>query len=391
MEIVNPLLIGNPVNYWILRIALFVILIFCGWGVSYKTNTNRQYWLWTAPIILSYSLFFGLRYGRGADYFHYYQDLVSTPFTDYSEPLYLLWIDIFKVTDLPYYLGFVFYSFLLILGVALMVKHCQKAAIWVYPIFVLLTPSSENLIRQYFAAAFILIAVAAYYNGKLKWAIVYALVALNIHFSSFFIIGVCLVAKYVKASRKVNLILPILLVVIYLFTYFLWDNSYFGWVADILSKISLSEDTAGAAYLENADRWFTDEGDLNVIMGRTVGVQSLLKQATTFLSDFIVIILGYKIIKRQPKWNIIFWCSYLAIILNNIRGGIEMYARFYNWVVIFLPFMYGLIIINLKSLTKSQLIRVAIIAILLIQFGYYGIIRSIGSIGYSGCAFVWDL
>lgn len=68
-----------------------------------------------------------------------------------------------------------------------------------------------------------------------------------------------------------------------------------------------------------------------------------------------------------------------------------MYARFYNWVVIFLPFMYGLIIINLKSLTKSQLIRVAIIAILLIQFGYYGIIRSIGSIGYSGCAFVWDL
>lgn len=126
-------------------------------------------------------------------------------------------------------------------------------------------------------------------------------------------------------------------------------------------------------------------------MGRTVGVQSLLKQATTFLSDFIVIILGYKIIKRQPKWNIIFWCSYLAIILNNIRGGIEMYARFYNWVVIFLPFMYGLIIINLKSLTKSQLIRVAIIAILLIQFGYYGIIRSIGSIGYSGCAFVWDL
>lgn len=391
METVNPLLIGNPINYWILRIILFVILIFFGWGVSYKANTKKKYWIWTTPIIISYSLFFGLRYGRGADYFHYYQDLVSTPFADYSEPIYIIWIDLFKTLHLPYYFGFIFYSFLLILGVALMLKHCPKAAIWVYPIFVILTPSSENLIRQYFAAAFILFSVAAYYNKKIKWAIVYAIIALNIHFSSAFIIAVCAIAKFIKPRQKINLILLCLLIVIYLFTYFFWDNSYFEGVADFLSKISVSDDSAGAGYLENADRWFTDEGDLNVIMGRETGISSLLNQTVMFISDVIVILLGYKYIKNKPTWNILYWCSYLAIILNNIRGGIEMYARFYNWTVIFLPFMYGLIIVNLNDLIKSRFVRYCIVAVFAIQFGYYGIIRSIGSIGYAGCAFVWDL
>ena len=66
--------VGEPIVYWFLRIFLLIVLIYCGWGISYDTPKRYNKYAWFAGI--SYSLIQGLRWLRGADYPHYYNDIV---------------------------------------------------------------------------------------------------------------------------------------------------------------------------------------------------------------------------------------------------------------------------------------------------------------------------
>lgn len=67
--------VGEPIVYWFLRIFLLIVLTYCGWGISYDTPKRYNKYAWFAGI--SYSLIQGLRWLRGADYPHYYNDIVT--------------------------------------------------------------------------------------------------------------------------------------------------------------------------------------------------------------------------------------------------------------------------------------------------------------------------
>ena len=83
---------GDPFVYWSFYVLLVLILTYCGWGISNddEKQTHFRKYAWIAGI--SYSLIEGLRWLRGADYYHYYMDL-DTNFkagvcTPDPEPLY---------------------------------------------------------------------------------------------------------------------------------------------------------------------------------------------------------------------------------------------------------------------------------------------------------------
>ena len=67
--------VGDPIIYWILRILLLAILFFCGWGISKDAPARYNKYAWLAGS--AYSLIEGLRWLRGADYPHYYNDIVT--------------------------------------------------------------------------------------------------------------------------------------------------------------------------------------------------------------------------------------------------------------------------------------------------------------------------
>ena len=153
---------GDPIVYWILRFITFFSLLYSGYCISFKLNNNdsREYWRYSLPALIIYSLNYGLRWNRSYDYYHYYLDLTSDNlWTDYDEPLYLLWIDFFKFTELPYWVAFIFYSAILMYSFMLLLKKFPKAAVWALPLFFILPRNVDNFVRQYFATAFVFIGL----------------------------------------------------------------------------------------------------------------------------------------------------------------------------------------------------------------------------------------
>ena len=143
---------GDPILYWILRFIVLLSFFLSGYLISYKDKNGRNYWKYSSICIIFYSLIEGLRWNRGVDYPHYYQDLTGKLFTDYDEIVYWGWIQFFKFTGLPYWVGFIFYSFVFVYGFCFLIKKFKNQAIWALPLFFIVTiSSSENLIRQFLA------------------------------------------------------------------------------------------------------------------------------------------------------------------------------------------------------------------------------------------------
>ena len=144
--------LGDPILFWVLRLVVLLSFFLSGYLVSYKDKEGKFYWKYSSICIIIYSLVEGLRWNRGRDYPHYYQDLTGSLFTDYDEIAYLTWIEFFKFTGFPFWVGFIFYSFLFVYGFCFLIKRFRAQAIWALPLFFIVTVSaSENLIRQFLA------------------------------------------------------------------------------------------------------------------------------------------------------------------------------------------------------------------------------------------------
>ena len=69
--------IGDPTIFWILRLVVFLSLLYSGYLISYKDKDGKSFWKFSSIGISVYSLVEGLRWNRGIDYPHYYQDLTG--------------------------------------------------------------------------------------------------------------------------------------------------------------------------------------------------------------------------------------------------------------------------------------------------------------------------
>ena len=183
---------GNPFIYWTLKSLLLVILFYVGYLISFKDKDGINYWRNCAIAIVAYSLEIGLRWNRSYDYPHYYQDLTGSLSTDYSDIIYLWWIDAFKASALPFWMAFIFYSFILIIGFCLVMKHYQQYAYLALPLFMLIPGEmAENHIRQFFAFSFVLIGYYYLLLRNYTFNIFFFLIAIGIHsgiaFAVFFV------------------------------------------------------------------------------------------------------------------------------------------------------------------------------------------------------------
>lgn len=217
--------VGDPVIYWILRIILLCILLFCGYGIGHYPKHSNVF-IYIAALF--YSLIQGLRWQRGVDYVHYYNDLVSLfgryggsigyEITPDPEPLYKFWVYIFFYSDLPYYFAFIIYSLLLIVPILMIAKKYNKIAIYLLPIFYLITcTSSENLVRQYFALSFLEFAYVAYLYNRKIWMYILLLCVPLIHLSGLFGCVLFVFFTYFNVKIRKPYILMILLAIVTFF------------------------------------------------------------------------------------------------------------------------------------------------------------------------------
>lgn len=377
-------MIGDLFLYNILKISLLLILFIYGFCIS-KSHNKRSLLITGVITIIAFSLIEGLRWNRGPDYYNNYLLLTSNTIeiTEY-EPLYNAIISTFRMLSLPYWLCFVLFSFLYIYSFTKVVKEFPKAAIWALPVMFLTTIAAhENLIRQFLAISFILFAYYFYIKQKKVPMLLCLLCVFNIHFSGIFAIAMFGLVIFFKLEKYIRT--PMILVGAYILLYFFWDTSYLSPLTNTLSNLDIGNEDM-QHYLDNADRWFTDEGSLSELHGTSNKI-SLVKIFFDLITNCTIIYFGFLAIKQDKRLRIPYWFTFFAIIIFVLGGDIEIYSRFAWWLYIFMPIMLGSIWYSAPMKPK---IRIALISI--IAFSYaYAFIRGFSDIPYSGYAFVWDL
>lgn len=381
---------GDPTIYWTLYVLLTLILSFCGWGISKDDEKQSQFnkYAWIAGI--SYSLIEGLRWLRGADYYHYYMDL-DTNFkagvcTPDPEPVYEWWVNLFHMTGLHPSIAFIIYSALLIFGVLLIFKSYPKAALWGLPLFFLMTNSqTENIIRQTLATSFLIFAYVAYLNEKKKLMLAMLCVVPLIHSAGLYGVALFLVFIYVKVPLRQ----PWILVALFLFAYYFWNPDWFQGFADYLSKLNLGDNVKGQGYLDNSDRWFTSEGSIANVLGKGATQLSMLYVSVNFLVNLFTVWFGFYASRDDRKLQTVYYFAYVALIIQTMAGDIELFVRFSQWTNLLTPILVGVMFAKIK-LPQVNNLQVLIYIVFAINYIFYGLIRSIGTLPYAGCGFIWD-
>lgn len=381
---------GDPFVYWSFYVLMVLILTYCGWGISNddEKQTHFRKYAWIAGI--SYSLIEGLRWLRGADYYHYSMDL-ETNFkagvcTPDPEPIYELWVNVFHSTGLHPSIAFIIYSALLIYGVLLIFKRYPKAAVWGLPVFFLMTNSqTENIIRQTLASCFLIFAYVAYLDDKKKLMFAMLCVVPLIHSAGLYGVALFLFFTYVKIPLKQ----PWILVALYLFAYYIWNPDWFQGFADYLSKLNLGDNVKGQSYLDNSDRWFTSEGSIATVLGNGVAQFSMLYITVKFLVNLFIVYFGFYACRNDRKLQTVYYFAYIALIIQTMAGDIELFTRFAHWTDLMAPILVSFVITKV-NMSKNKQYKILVYTVFAINFIFYGLIRSLGSLPYAGCGFIWD-
>lgn len=387
---------GNPITYWLLRSILLVSLLWSGYCISYKDPKGKYFWRYASVSIILYSLIQGLRYMRGADYSGYMAGFINGyGEKDEVEPLWQVFLYVFHLFNFHYSIGFVICSALLIYSFARVLKHFPNAAFWAFPLFLLLTGSSENIVRQYVAASFFLLAFDSFLSKKVFKMYIELIICYLIHFSAIWIALIFLILIKKKSIKSKSIYTPLVLYFIYVFVFFFWDVSLFKYVVEFVELMNPQTIRGGTMYIENASDFFTEAGSINLILGTNGGHNSWIFNTIEFISSSIVIIVGYTEVRNDIKLFVVYVFAYLAILFHTLGADIQVYARFYNWFVVLSSIIYGVITFghceDNKNGTLSKPILIAFYSVFFfLQFYCYGFLMRIGSVGYAGCAFIWD-
>ncbi len=378
--------IGDPIFMWILNTILMFVLIYSGYGITYKNKSKFS--SYAGLSLLFYSLIEGLRWMRGVDYFHYYQDLATgfkgSYVTGNPEILYELFCKTFHSLGWPVPLAFIFYSFLLLFSFILVLRHFRDTAIFALPLFYVMTVSAtENHIRQFLAISFVFFAYDAYLCNKRKRSYFLLCLSAFIHSSLLVVFPFYILLTLKKVNLPNKGVYYILFAYILLF--FFWDIRYLGNFANWLQIVGAGDNTKFSGYTEDADRWFTSEGSMS---GRgLIASQSVFYIWGQFLISLILIYFGYLLAKRNKDLLLVFSFTCISLFIDVLGSDIELLGRFSECFSYFSPLLLALVLRD-KSLSKN--IRYALYIIVFFIYGYMGFIRPWGNPTLTGSAFIWD-
>lgn len=380
--------VGDPIVLWIFKTILLFVLFFCGYQISKGNRDSLKKYAFISTIF--YSLIEGLRWMRGVDYWHYYQD-IATNFkaietTSDPELIYELFCTGFYNSHLPVCLAFVFYSAILFVSFLSVIRHYRKLAVWALPLFFIITvEATENHIRQFFAIPFILLAFSSWLDKKYILCYCLLCIAPLIHTSSLLLIAVFLLLIHVNIKLPKNG--GLVLLILYILLFFVWDIHNLGAFSTWLQTLDVFTGSKFENYVYNADRWFTDEGSISDVTGGTV-ITSEFRKYTEFITSSIIIYYGYKFAIHNNFYKVLYIFSCLNLFIQVLGGDIELIGRFAEYFLIFIPLTVSYIIIELKPYKTKE--KYFIYVILFIIYFIYMFLRYWGSPTITGSGFIWD-
>lgn len=374
---------GDLTIFWLLRLLLFAILMICGYCIS--TSKKKSFTPYFFVAIIAFALVEGLRWMRGTDYGNYYY-FFKTGIASKDEPLFLFFIKFVSALKVDPTIVFIFLSGLLISGIGIIFKNLRIAALWGFPlIYLLLGYNAENLVRQYMAISFFGFAYYFYYIEKYKWMLLCLFLAPLIHVSS--LLGIIFFLLF--TWKRIKLLNVWFYVSIYFVAYLLWNPEWLYDLAIIVSALNLEESQNLYTYTNNADIWFTQEGSIsardNIVIHR-----SLINRVVYFLTDIVIIIVGYFACHKNQKLVVLYYFSFLGILAQVLFGDIQLLMRFGYYFSWMLPILIALVV-KFNDYGRYQYMKLLVLSILFAKYGFYLLISRIGKMPMEeGCMFIWD-
>lgn len=339
------------------RLILFIIVVCNAYSLSKKQTAIKL--LDFYPTIIGYTLYAGLRWGRGIDYNIYYwiyQDIINGYGRENNEPLFELLVKLFGGLGLEWQCFVIFMSFFLIFSGCFFLKYFHKELLFLLPFFVFSIGLAENLMRWYLGLSFILIGLYYLLHNQQTKFFILALLAFFIHYGLILDIFVFYV---VWLFFKRPLAKPMISICLYLIIYFFFSPEFMGRFANTISMIDMG--TRFLSYQENAKDWLT--GNAHDDVRDTLSLFNIV-------SSIYIIYIGYFHCKKIGGKSIISLYNWALIGLIfrpaavQIEIAMRINAPFVLMTYLIAAYMCYNILFTHKKSYSSFIISVTIVFLL---------------------------
>ena len=72
-----------------------------------------------------------------------------------------------------------------------------------------------------------------------------------------------------------------------------------------MNKLNIEDETGAGHFLSDADRWFTEEGSISMVLGKEYKSIGIINKTAKFLSECAVIWYGFKVMNIKKEYSVI--------------------------------------------------------------------------------------
>lgn len=363
------------------RITLFIITFI---NANYISHTlKKTSWVSFLPTIIIFTLYSGLRWGRGTDYNIYYwvyNDINKGISREDNEALFELLVKFFGFLGLEWQHFVAFMSFFLIFAGCYFLKKNDKALSFSLPFFVLGVGLAENLMRWYLGFSFILIGLYYLLENKQKWFFIFSTLGFFVHYG---LIIVIIVFYLVWVIFKKPIFTPLIAFSLYLALFFLFDPQFMGNFTDIIQQIDLG--TRFLSYQNNAEAWLT--GEANDDVRTQLSISNIITTAFLIYAGYIY----YKKNKTHDiacmyNWALLGWI--LRPAATQIEIAMRIHAPFFLMGHIYTAYLCYDILIKRKNQYNSLLRNITTLFFIYTLYSY--IFKYVFNLEEFNTYFIWD-
>lgn len=323
--------------YFIFRLLLFVVAVWNGYILSHKDRKLKISDF--SPIIFVYTLYSGLRWGRGVDYNVYYwvyENIKNGISREDNEPLFELLVKISAWLGFSWQGFVVFMSFFLIFAWCFFLKDYKKYLALALPFLCLNLTMAENLMRWCLGFSFILIGLSYLLSKEdYKRYFIFCIMGFLVHYA--LILNILLFTGLFFFKKPFS---PILFFVLYIGSITIFSASFFTNFIDVVQQVDLG--TRFLAYQENAAMWLDPEEQ------KVGGDFSYLNVLATFFFMFA----ACKMVKTKPEWIYVYNLSLIACVCFPISQKLELLMRLEYIIYIFKIVMTGVVMMDVLKNRK---------------------------------------
>lgn len=348
---------SSHIIYFVLSLLVMYVAYKNGKRLSSLNNVKI---LSFSPVIIAYTLFAGLRWGRGVDYniYYYVYQEIGKGYNEGWEPFFYAIARGLSIVGFPWQIMVLLMSFLLILSFSLYLKQFNKQLYVILPLLVLNLIDAENLQRWYLAFSFFLICLY-YWHNKFRnqnyLALLFLIASVLTHYG--FVIPIMIFAGLWVVSKKYDLN-PHIICCVYLSCLFLFKTDMMLYFEQYINMFNIGG--RFSMYQANASGWLTGEvhaGD------NPSNIASLSK----IIPNILLIYLGGYWMKTEKdlKYKYIYVLAVFSIVFSPIASQIELLYRVNSVFTIFKVIMIAILY---DSYRKKKLKNSIISALVLVVF-----------------------